>query len=224
MRLAERWPSAPWIAPFAVFMLLLVGLPILGLSPRADAVVRVSLLAITLIAIGRPAIDLKISAPLGTFVVGVAVFAVWVAPDLLVPGWRAHAVFQNGLTGYLTVSMPQEARHDRVVLALRLVRAALLVPILEELFWRGWLPRFLDARDFRSLPLGHFSRTSFVATAVLFGAEHGPFWEVGLVAGLAYNLWMQRTRSLGDVIAAHGVTNLLLGIFVLLTERWEFWL
>ena len=205
-------------------MLLLVGLPILGLSPRADAVVRVSLLAITLIAIGRPAIDLKISAPLGTFVVGVAVFAVWVAPDLLVPGWRAHAVFQNGLTGYLTVSMPHEARHDRVVLALRLVRAALLVPILEELFWRGWLPRFLDARDFRSLPLGHFSRTSFVATAVLFGAEHGPFWEVGLVAGLAYNLWMQRTRSLGDVIAAHGVTNLILGIFVLLTERWEFWL
>lgn len=224
MRLAERWPSAPWIAPFAVFMLLLVGLPSLGLSPRADAVVRVSLLAITLIAIGRPAIDLKISDPVGTFVVGVAVFAVWVAPDLLVPGWRTHAVFQNELTGHLTVSMPPEARHDRVVLTLRLVRAALLVPILEELFWRGWLPRFLDARDFRSLPLGHFSRTSFVATAVLFAAEHGPFWEVGLVAGLAYNLWMQRTRSLGDAIAAHGVTNLILGIFVLLTERWEFWL
>ncbi|MBI3789525.1 MAG: CAAX prenyl protease-related protein [Gemmatimonadetes bacterium] len=205
-------------------MLLLAGLPSLGLAPRADAIVRVAILTVVIGTIGWPVVDLRVRFPLGTIAVGVAVFAVWIAPDLLIPGWRGQAIFQNGITGRLTVSLPPEARDDLLVLALRLVRAALLVPVLEELFWRGWLPRFLDARDFQSLPLGHFSTTSFVATALLFAAEHGPFWEVGLIAGVAYNLWMQRTRSLGDLIAAHGLTNLLLGLFVLVTRRWEFWL
>ena len=120
--------------------------------------------------------------------------------------------------------MPLEARRDGVVLSLRIFRAALLVPILEELFWRAWLPRFLDAKDFRTRPLGSFTILSFSATTVLFASEHGPFWEVGLVAGIVYNWWMMRTRSLGDLILAHGITNLLLSVFVLLSERWEFWM
>lgn len=205
-------------------MILLVSMPSLGLAPRTDAVVRVSLLSMTILALSRPVLDFRIRYPIGTFAVGTAVFALWIAPDLLIPGWRTNALFQNAITGRLTVSLSPEARSDALVLALRIVRAALLVPILEELFWRGWLPRVLDAKDFRTLPLGHFSRTSFVVTALLFAAEHGPFWEVGLLAGIAYNLWMQHTRSLGDLMAAHGLTNLLLAIFVLLTQRWEFWL
>ncbi len=205
-------------------MVLLTTMPSLALAPRAESIVRVSLVAATLLAFSRSVIDLRVRFPLGTVAVGVGVFALWVAPDLLIPGWRHHVAFQNVLTGSLTSSMPESARRDVLVVALRLVRAALLVPILEELFWRGWLPRFLDAKDFRTLPLGHFSRTSFAATAVLFAVEHGPFWEVGLLAGIAYNLWMQHTRSLGDLIAAHALTNLLLGLFVLVTERWEFWM
>ncbi len=205
-------------------MVLLASLPSLGLAPRTDATVRVAILTLTILAVSRPVLDFRIRYPFGTFAVGASVFALWVAPDLLMPGWRDHAVFQNAITGRLTVSLPPEARGDALVLALRIVRAALLVPILEELFWRGWLPRMLDSNDFRTVPLGQFSTTSFVVTALLFAAEHGPFWEVGLVAGIIYNLWMQRTRSLGDLMAAHGLTNLLLGIFVLLTRRWEFWL
>ena len=205
-------------------MALLLIMPSLALAPRAEAIVRVTLVSATLLAFSGSAIDLRVRFPLGTIAVGVGVFALWVAPDLLLPGWRSHGAFQNSLTGSLTISMPESARRDVLVITLRLLRASLVVPILEELFWRGWLPRFLDAKDFRTLPLGHFSRTSFAATAVLFAVEHGPFWEVGLLAGVAYNLWMQHTRSLGDLIAAHALTNLLLGLFVLLTERWEFWM
>ena len=224
MSLADRHPALPYVAPFAVFMLLLAGLPPLALPPRADAVVRVTILAATLLLVSRSAIDLRVTKWLGTLAVGTGVFLVWIAPDLIVPGWRSHAAFQNGITGSLTVSMPVEGQQDWVVLSLRIARAALLVPILEELFWRAWLPRFLDARDFRTRPLGTFTTLSFVATTILFAAEHGPFWEVGLAAGLAYNWWMMRTRSLGDLIVAHGVTNLLLSLFVLYTERWEFWM
>lgn len=224
MTIAERVPSLPYVAPFAVFMVLLATLPLVDLSPRADAVTRVVIVGTTLVVVGRPAIDLRVKQWGGTIAIGLGVFLVWIAPDLLIPGWRANAAFQNAITGTLTVSMPPEARGDVAVLGLRIVRAALLVPILEELFWRAWLPRFLDAKDFRSRPLGAFTALSFTATTVLFAAEHGPFWEVGLVAGVAYNWWMMRTRSLGDLIVAHAVTNLLLSAFVLFTERWEFWM
>ena len=92
------------------------------------------------------------------------------------------------------------------------------------MFWRAWLPRVLVARDFRTVRLGSYTTMTFVATAVLFASEHGPYWEVGLIAGVIYNWWMFRTRSLGDLVLAHGLTNLLLSIFVLVTGRWEYWM
>jgi hypothetical protein len=72
--------------------------------------------------------------------------------------------------------------------------------------------------------LGAYSALSFWATAALFASEHGPYWEVGLLAGIAYGWWMIRTKSLADCILAHGVTNLLLAAYVLLQGRWEYWL
>ena len=61
-------------------------------------------------------------------------------------------------------------------------------------------------------------------TAALFAAEHGPYWEVGLLAGIAYNWLMIRTRSLGDCILAHAVTNGILCWYVLATGQWQYWM
>jgi len=44
------------------------------------------------------------------------------------------------------------------------------------------------------------------------------------VSGIIYNWWMRRTRSLGDVMLAHAVTNLVLAVYVIATERWMFWM
>ena len=96
--------------------------------------------------------------------------------------------------------------------------------MLEELFWRGWLPRWLQDTDVDRVPLGRYTPFAFWATAVLFGAEHGPFWEVGLVAGVIYNWWMRRTRSLGDLVVAHAVTNFVLSLYVIGTGEWMFWM
>jgi CAAX prenyl protease-like protein len=65
---------------------------------------------------------------------------------------------------------------------------------------------------------------AFWVTAALFAAEHGPYWEVGLAAGIIYNWWMIRTRRLGDCILAHTVTNLALGLFVIRSGQWQYWL
>lgn len=224
MKLLERYPSLPYVVPFVVFAVLLLAAPSLPASPRIEAIIRVSVLTLTLVVVARGAISFRVTNVLGTLAVGAGVFAIWIAPDMVITGWRESWVFQNGITGKLTLSMPVAARSDAVVVTLRIVRAAILVPIIEELFWRAWLPRVLVAKDFRTVPLGVYTTTTFVATAILFASEHGPYWEVGIVAGVIYNWWMYRTRSLGDLILAHAVTNLLLSIFVLRTGRWEFWM
>ena len=62
------------------------------------------------------------------------------------------------------------------------------VPILEELFWRGWLMRYLiDSNHFEKIALGTFTPLAFWAVAALFASEHGSFWDVGLVTGILYN-------------------------------------
>jgi CAAX prenyl protease-like protein len=77
--------------------------------------------------------------------------------------------------------------------------------------------------DFRKVPLGQFTTASFLLTALLFASEHGAMWDVGLAAGVLYNFWMRRTRSLGDLILAHAVTNACLSVYVLARGRWEYW-
>lgn len=155
--------------------------------------------------------------------VGIAVFLIWIAPDALIPGWRENLFFQNAITGHITTSIaPREL--TPLMLVLRIMRASLIVPVIEELFWRGWLPRWMQDNSFSKIPLGQYTRFAFWITALLFAAEHGPFWEVGLIAGIIYNWWMRRTRSLGDLVLAHAVTNLALSLYVIRTASWTFWM
>jgi CAAX prenyl protease-like protein len=224
MRLTERFPSLPYVAPFAVFMLLLGVGPKLPIGLRAEAVLRVAVVALVLLLFSRRVISLEVRHWVTSVALGIGVFALWIAPDVLFPGFRSSWLFTNGFTGRVEGTVPEAARTDALILTLRFARAAILVPIVEELFWRAWLPRWIDRReDFRDVPLGQFTRASFVLTALLFASEHGAMWDVGLAAGLLYNFWMRHTRSLGDLILAHGVTNACLSVYVLTRGRWEYW-
>lgn len=224
MRLIDRYPSLPYVAPFSAFMVLLVAGPALPLGLRAEAVLRVVLVTCVLLVFSRHVISLKVRHWPTSVALGIGVFALWIAPDVLLPDFRTSWLFNNGLTGRVEGPLVEAARNDSLVLALRFARAAVLVPIVEELFWRAWLPRWIDhMEDFRKIPLGQFTTASFVLTALLFASEHGSMWDVGLAAGLLYNFWMRRTRSLGDLILAHAVTNACLSIYVVTRGRWEYW-
>src|SRR5688572_13034520 len=178
-----RSPSLPYVAPFAVFIALLAGLPLFALAPRIELSLWILVVGGVLLVFSRKAIDLRIGNFFGSLAVGAAVFVVWIAPELLFPGYREG-----------TISFPEPAREDPVALALRAARAVLIVPIVEELFWRAWLPRWVMHRDFQAVPLGTYTPFTFGVTAVLFAVEHGAYWDVGLAAGIAYNAWMWRTR------------------------------
>ena len=224
MSLLDRHPSARYVVPFAAFLALLVVAPRLPVSPAVQAVVWVGVLALIIGVVAWPVLDFRVRRLGGSIALGVAVYLLWVAPDLLWPAYRQHWLFQNSLMGKVASTVPGEVRGDGFVLTLRFVRAALIVPIVEELFWRGWLPRWLDhPSGFLSRPLGAFSRFAFWSTAVLFALEHGSFWDVGLVAGVLYNWWLTRTKSLGDLILAHAVTNGCLGVHVLVLGEWRYW-
>ena len=110
------------------------------------------------------------------------------------------------------------------MLALRAVRAVVIVPIVEELFWRAWLMRWIISADFQTVPLGTYQGRAFWIVAILFASEHGSYWEVGLIAGIIYNWWMVRSKSLGDLILAHAITNGCLSAYVIAAGKWEYWL
>jgi CAAX prenyl protease-like protein len=223
--LDARSSTLAWVAPFTVFMGWLALGPALAIPQPWESLARVGVLALVLLTVSRDLVfALRVRHALPSIGLGLAVFLLWIAPDQMVPGWRSHWLFQNRLTGSVTTSIPPATLADPLVAGLRVVRAALLVPILEELFWRGWLPRWVARRDWAQIPLGTFTPLAFVATAVLFAVEHGPYWEVGLLCGLLYNAWMMRTRSLGDLVLTHAVTNGALSAFILVTGQYNYWM
>jgi CAAX prenyl protease-like protein len=222
-RASSQGGTLAWVGPFAVFLVWLALDKRLPLANPAKEVVRDLVLVAAVAGFSWRILPRRVTHWPASVALGLAVFALWVAPDALVPGWRGHWLFQNGLTGRLTTSIAP-AELTPLMLALRTMRASLLVPVIEELFWRGWLPRWLQDTRFERVPLGRYTPFAFWATAILFALEHGPFWEVGLLCGIIYNWWMRRTRSLGDLMLVHAVTNLALSLYVVATGRWTFWM
>ena len=222
--LRARYPSLPYVLPFVVFLVFLALQRFVPLAPAIEGPLRLAVLAGVLWFFSRHVVELHSHHLIVSACIGIAVFVVWVLPDELFPHYRQHWLFQNNLTGSLQSSLPGEARLDPLVLAYRCIRTVVFVPVIEELFWRAWLMRWLISSRFDGVRLGAYTIQSFWITAVLFATEHGPYWDVGLVAGIVYNWWMVRTRSLGDCILAHAVTNACLCGYVIATHRWEYWL
>ena len=220
----SRFQAVPYIAPFVIF-LALIGLNHLWpMAALTDEIVRLAVMLAVLSLVARPAMSFHVGNWGASMLVGVAIFVLWIAPDLLFPQYRSFFLFDNSVVGTARSSLTEAARHDVPVLFLRTLRAVAIVPIVEELFWRGWLLRWVINSDFEKVPLGSYSALSFWAVALLFASEHGPYWDVGLMAGIIFNGWMIRTKSLGDLILAHGVANACLSGYVIAAGKWEYWL
>ncbi|HEX4593087.1 MAG TPA: CAAX prenyl protease-related protein [Bryobacteraceae bacterium] len=222
--LAKRWPSLPYVLPFASFMVFLALQNYVSLPPRIDYPLRIVVLSVILFVFSRHVIDLRSTHRLESVLLGIGVFVIWVGPDILIPGYRQHWLFQNSALGRIGGTVPEELLTSPMVLWARILRAVVLVPIIEELFWRAWLMRWLISPRFEQIKLGAYAPMAFWITALLFASEHGPYWDVGLITGVIYNWWMIRTRSLGDCILVHAVTNACLCGYVVATKHWEYWL
>ncbi len=150
-------------------------------------------------------------------IVGLLVFAEWVLIEnsLHYP----HLGTRTAYNPFVEITNPA----TRIAfIAVRFYGLALMVPVMEELFWRSFLLRFFSDADWTKLKVGTFTWGGFAIVCGLFGVAH-PEWLVAVLCAAAYGLLLRQTKSLFACIIAHAVTNLTLGIYVLTAHDWKFW-
>ena len=130
-----------------------------------------------------------------SIVLGIAVSLIWVAPDLLWPEYRQFWLFENCLTGYARSSCPRVCERIASFCSFGCSGVYWLVPVLEELFWRGWLMRWLIDGVSGGSRWDGYTTLAFWTVALLFASEHGPFWDVGLLQGDRLQLVDVRTGA-----------------------------
>ena len=220
MRTAPRLAALPYILPFAVFIALLAVQSWVPLPAWLRFFVSIA----AILAVSLPVLRGGPSKPALSILVGLAVFVLWIGPDLISSSWHHFILFDNSLVGHPVGSTPSESMLNRGFLFFRVAISVIAVPVLEELFWRGWLMRWLiDSHNFEHVGLGTYAPAAFWIVALLFASEHGSFWDVGLLTGIVYNLWMIRTRNLWDCILMHAATNGALAIYVIAGGHWQYW-
>ncbi|MYM98007.1 CAAX prenyl protease-related protein [Duganella vulcania] len=179
--------------------------------------VKVAAVLAALVWYRRRYTELALPLPRGrvlavSVVCGIAVWWLWIRLN-------ASWMVLGDSTGFDPRS---EGRIDWLLVTVRLAGAALVVPVMEELFWRSFLMRFLDAPAFLQGDPARVKNTTFIITVLLFGFEH-TLWFAGVVAGAVYTILYMRSRSLWAPVIAHGVTNGLLGIWIISTDHWAYW-
>jgi CAAX prenyl protease-like protein len=220
---AGQRATLAYVAPFLAFLAFMAVERAIALPPQWFYLLRFFAVLSIIAFISWPFLSFRAAFPLPSMGIGIAVFLIWIGPDVLF-GYRHHWLFDNPITGAAASSAAPALKRNVAFVLLRVLTSTALVPILEELFWRGWLMRWLIGKNFLKVPLGAYAPAAFWIVAVLFASEHGPYWEVGLAAGVIYNWWIIHTRNLADCMLAHAVTNALLSVYVLTTGQWQYWL
>jgi len=222
------WP-APVLAravPFAVFIGLMAAEPWLAgqlagmIDPRWLYGIRATLVAgllfvfwpsfTELTAARRPSRRQIWLAPAA----GLLVLAIWL--------WLDSGVFVLGRSGSGFVPRAVDGGIDWPLALMRLAGSALVVPLMEELFWRSLVMRWLEEADFLAVDPARIGLRAVFLSSIAFGLEHSQ-WAAGILAGLVYGWLYLRSGNLWLAIAAHAVTNAGLGVWVLATGAWYFW-
>lgn len=158
---------------------------------------------------------------------GFAVYVLWVLPEST--PWPAVTEFYYRWFVMMPGSLPDYTASwcyawsaHPILAIIKLIGSACVIAPIEEFFFRGWFMRWLSQRDWQKLPLAGVSAAAFRATVIVFAFEHDRF-AGGLIAGLVYGILAVRTNSLRAPIIAHVVTNLILGLHVLLCDAYGFW-
>jgi len=215
------WPR---ILPFAAFIAVMMVEPWVAsalapvLDPRWLYGIRAGITALVLLAFWRRYDELTEVAAAGggawgaAVGVGVGVLVLWILLDFppLVVGESAG--FDPRVDGRVHLGFA----------ITRLAGSALVVPVMEELFWRSFVMRWLERPRFLEVDPRSVGWKALVISSVAFATEHH-LWFAGLLAGMAYGELYRRTGNLRLAVVAHAVTNAGLGAWVLANGAWGFW-
>ncbi len=243
--LLADYPWITFLVPFIVYMLIQTleptpaadgGISWLGLTIGYEhypavysAKIAMTILAMAFVWPGYRTFPFRIS-PL-SIVVGVAGVVVWIGLcDLQLEARLLALVRLDWLVdfGERSAFNPLENLAANPswaygFLAIRFLGLALVVPIIEEFFLRGFLMRMMTSVAWWKKPIGHVDTAAIVAGTVVPMLMHPGELLAAMVWFSAVTWLMIRTRNIWDCVAAHLVTNLLLGIYVVTTGHWELW-
>ena len=157
---------------------------------------------------------------------GIVGFAIWIGLDWVqssIPLLRDSIRYLQGVrAGFNPFADGSPSGLQFAFISVRLIELTLVVPLVEEIFWRGFLSRYLISDDFQRVPQGTFTVSSFAIVALMFTSVH-PEILSALVWGCMINLLYLRTRNLWACVVMHSVTNGMLGVYVLMNHQWHLW-
>jgi uncharacterized protein len=212
------------IYPFIGFILLLAcepllasGLNWLGLGSQPTYLFRTLAAVALLLYYRRDYSELSLAPSVYQGVIailsGLLVFAIWILPY---PAWMGGYVAAN------SKALPLHDAADIFWLVCRWSGSALVVPVIEELFWRAYLMRRLEHAEFMAVSPASVGYYAVAVSSVLFAIEH-QLWFAGLLAGIIYACLYRRFQRLWVAVLAHMVTNAVLGAWVVLGGHWQYW-
>jgi CAAX prenyl protease-like protein len=146
--------------------------------------------------------------------VGLLVFGLWINLDA---PWMQ---LSEPSAGFLPLDL--QGQPIWPLIAVRWIGAALIVPVMEELFWRAFLMRWIESPSFETVDPRRIGLKAIALSTFVFMLAH-TLWLAAILAGLAYAWLYRRTGKLWCAVIAHAVTNGVLGIWVVKTGQWQFW-
>jgi hypothetical protein len=226
-----KHPALVRVVPFLIFVALTSLQGALGESSRYWVYLAKTLLGAGMLAVvWRHIAELRWAFSGPAVVAGVLAFLLWVGLDGHYPG-AAELMTKLGLGQAPGAADPPWNPHAQfgegsalawVFIATRCAGSVLVVPPLEEVFYRSFLYRYLAGRNWAELPLGRWVPGPFFITALVFGFAHFE-WLPGILCALIYQGLVCWKGRLGDAITAHAITNLLLAVWVVGKGAWHFW-
>jgi CAAX prenyl protease-like protein len=148
--------------------------------------------------------------------IGMIVWGLWVGLDSLYPALP----FLSTRVAFDLSVMSRASRWAFV--AVRMLGLVVIVPLVEELFWRSFLIRWLIDQEFERVAIGRITPVAGVVTSVSFALVH-PEWLPALLTGALWVWLLAKTRSLGACLVSHATANLALGLYVIAAGDWKYW-
>lgn len=230
----EASPLLARVLPFVVFLGLTFFQGQFGEASKYWVYVVKTVIGAGLVWLVWPAViemRWKISVP--AVLVGIGVCVVWVGLDPYYPkldelfvklglSKAKSATDQADALWNPHVTFGQSATLAWFFVIVRIVGSSLVVPPLEEAFYRSFLYRFIAKSDFMGVSPKQFLPVPFLVSMVFFGLGHQQ-WLAGLICAAAYQWLVLRTGHLGEAMTAHAITNFLLGAWVAWQGAWQFW-
>jgi exosortase E/protease (VPEID-CTERM system) len=171
---------------------------------------RLAAVAVPLWLFRRQYLAMRWSVSWPSVAIGVGVYFLWIARSLISTAPPSEILPTAALFGAWAVPW----------VVMRMLGSIVTVPIAEELAFRGFLTRRLISADFSAVPAGSFAWGSFLVSSMAFGVLHH-HWAEGIAAGMLYALAYYRSGSIGDAVLAHGTTNVLLSVQVVMLGDWS---